>query len=160
MNKQSNWLISLQRDNSDKRHDKHKKWNNSSSSKTTTTGMLLKLWYSVHLRVYLFIYFTSPFLIFRSLTPASTNNIPHIFLPSPITSCSRLLNGCYTVTFPSNVGKSKCSYALTKVSYFYDLEKPGMMGIPSRILGDTGTKIFKHIKSGRVEFLIAVNIRY
>jgi len=132
--------------------------NNNNNNRNATQTLILCS--PACLFIYLFIYFTSPFLIFRSLTPASTNNIPHIFLPSPITSCSRLLNGCYTVTFPSNVGKSKCSYALTKVSYFYDLEKPGMMGIPSRILGDTGTKIFKHIKSGRVEFLIAVNIRY
>jgi len=45
--------------------------------------MLLKLRHSVHLFVCLFIYFTYLFLIFRSLTPASTQNIPHIFLSFP-----------------------------------------------------------------------------
>lgn len=37
-----------------------------------------------------------------------------------------------------------------------------MVDIPSRILGDTGTEIFRtyDIKPGRVEFLIAVNIRF
>jgi len=97
--------------------------------------------------VYLFIshIYSSSFAV--SLQPP--RRIFHTFsFPSPIPSCSRLFNGCYTATFPSTVGKSKCSCALTKVSYFYGLEKPGMVGIPSRILGDTGTEIFKTYKTG------------
>ena len=45
------------------------------------------------------------------------------------------------------MGESKCSYALSEISYFYNLEKPGKFHVPNRILRDTGTKFFKCIQS-------------
>ena len=114
--------------------------------------MLLKL--TLCLPVCLFIdlfishIYSSSFAV--SLQPPRTIFYTFSF-PYPIPSCSRLLTACYTTTFPSTVGKSKCSYALTKVLYFYDMENPGMVGIPSRNLGDTGTEMFKTYKTGTSE---------
>jgi hypothetical protein len=41
------------------------------------------------------------------------------------------------------VGKSKCPYELSDISYFYDLQKPGVFVVPNRIFRDTGTQLFK-----------------
>jgi len=46
------------------------------------------------------------------------------------------------------VGKSKCLYALTEMSHFYDLEKPGTFGVMNQILQDTGKDLFKTHKTG------------
>ena len=48
----------------------------------------------------------------------------------------------------SSLGKSTFSYAVSEMSYFYDLEKPGTFGVPYGILWDTGTELFKIHKTG------------
>jgi hypothetical protein len=47
--------------------------------------------------------------------------------------------------FSLTVGKSKCLYELSEMSYLYDFENPLIFGVPNRILLDTGL-----IKPGRM----------
>ena len=56
---------------------------------------------------------SSPFAVFTSSSP------------SPVPSCLWTADGCPAPVdvFPT-VGRSECSYALSAISYFYDLEKP------------------------------------
>jgi hypothetical protein len=49
--------------------------------------------------------------------------------------------------FPPSVVKSKCSHASSEMSYFYYLKKPGTVGIPNRILHDSGTEVDKAHKT-------------
>ena len=47
--------------------------------------------------------------------------------------------------------KSKCSYAFSEISCFYDWKKnPAVFGVWIRILRDTGTEPFKYHKTGTV----------
>jgi len=46
------------------------------------------------------------------------------------------------------VGKSKCLYALTEMSHFYNLEKPGTFGILNQIFQDNGKDLFKTHNTG------------
>ena len=39
--------------------------------------------------------------------------------------------------------KSKRSYALQEILYFYDLEKPRQFGVPHQVLQASGTEVFK-----------------
>jgi len=41
--------------------------------------------------------------------------------------------------------KSQCSFALSKISYFLDLVKPGTLGFPKRILKDTEREPFTRL---------------
>jgi hypothetical protein len=52
--------------------------------------------------------------------------------------------------FSPTVGKSKSSYALEDMSYFYDREKPRTFGILNQILWDTETELFKTHETGTV----------
>jgi hypothetical protein len=46
------------------------------------------------------------------------------------------------------VGKTKCSYAFLEMTYFSDLEKLGAVGVPKRILQETGPELFQTHKVG------------
>jgi len=48
------------------------------------------------------------------------------------------------------VGKSKFSYAFLEMSYFPDLGKPGVVGVPNPTLRETRPELFKPHKVGRV----------
>jgi hypothetical protein len=52
--------------------------------------------------------------------------------------------------FSPIVGKSKCSQALSEVSYFFDSENPRIFSIPNRIFRETGTNFFNTHKTGTV----------
>ena len=65
--------------------------------------------------------------------------------------------------FGPTVGKSKCSDALSEMSYFYGLKKPGTFGIPNRILRDADIGLFKKGTAmgtrGRMESLYVLRDR-
>lgn len=48
------------------------------------------------------------------------------------------------------MGKSECSYALSEMSYFSDVERPGQFAAPDRILRDTDIELYKTHKIGTV----------
>ena len=52
--------------------------------------------------------------------------------------------------FSPTVGKSKCSYALSEVSYFYELEEPGAFGVRKGIFAGYGDELFKTYKARSV----------
>jgi hypothetical protein len=61
-------------------------------------------------------------------------------------------SGCLTATlhlhmFFSTVTKSKYSFVLSNMSYFYGLENPGTFGVPNRIFRDTETELFRFRKN-------------
>jgi hypothetical protein len=54
--------------------------------------------------------------------------------------------------FGPTVGKSKCSYVLSEMSYFYGLfGNRGTFGLQNRIILATGTEHFKTLKIGAVK---------
>jgi hypothetical protein len=52
--------------------------------------------------------------------------------------------------FPPNVGKSSSCYALSEMSYFHDLEKPGTFGFQKGILRNAAAEFSKNHKTGTV----------
>lgn len=75
--------------------------------------------------------FQYQFIVLRSLQTC----LPH--------SYSLLVEASLTSypILPSSWRKSRRSFELSH-SYFYDLEIPGILGVPSRILQDTGSDTF------------------
>jgi hypothetical protein len=53
--------------------------------------------------------------------------------------------------FSPTVGKSKWSYALSEMSYFYDVEKTGTFGVRNRILRDIEKELFKPHETGPLQ---------
>ena len=111
--------------------------------------VLLKLRHSVHLLISLYI--SVPHLSqsqARLCNHCSTNR-PLQPIPS-VRGWIMALLLLYTHMFSPKVEKSKCSSALSEMSYFYDLEKPGAFCVPNRILRDIGIQLFKTHKTGTV----------
>jgi hypothetical protein len=70
-------------------------------------------------------------------------------IPSPdsVSTSLQISHSSYSI-FSTTVAKSKCSWALSEMSY--DFEKYERVGVPNRILRDIGTEHFKMNKTGTV----------
>ena len=77
--------------------------------------------------------------LFSSLTCIPyTLSLPFLFLP--VSEC--LMAVPVLQMFSPTAVKSKCSYALSEISWFYDLEKRGAFGY--RMLWDNRTEVFQN----------------
>ena len=86
--------------------------------------------------------------------PASANfplSLP--FLPVSGWLMAVLLCRCFVPPW-----ESKCFYSLTELLLYYNLEKRGIFGVPSRILWDTGTELFTTHKTGTNGIPVATTI--
>ena len=109
--------------------------------------------------VCLFIYFVYPFHIFRSLTPTSTNNIPHVsFTGSHTLLLAAAKWMFYCRRFLPSWGNQNVRTHWQKCHIFTTWKNPEWLESRSEFLGTPAQRSLKHIKQGRVEFLIAVNI--
>ena len=83
--------------------------------------------------------------------PSHSHSLLHnySFTHLPIPSSLWPTDGCPTPAdvFRCTVGKSKCSCSVSE-TYFHDFGKSGTFDIPSWILRDTGTELFKTHKTG------------
>jgi hypothetical protein len=108
-------------------------------SRVNFTFIVLKLRHSVHLFI-----FAYPFPILRSLSPDYNHQSTHLPLPLLLLPViGWLIAFLLPWMFSPTVGKSKCSYAESEKSYFYDLENPKTFVFPNRILGQASLKPIK-----------------
>jgi hypothetical protein len=96
------------------------------------------------------LFFTYPFLVFRSLIPSSTITDLHTFLSlSFLPVCSKMMAVLLLPMFSPTVEKQKGSYTLLEISHFYDLNPPPPRNlVTNRILRDARTELFKTHTTG------------
>ena len=111
--------------------------------------MLLKLTHSVHLLIFLYISVPHP-----SQSQSTLHNRQSTDLPLLLLLIWWLLP---LLMFPPTVGKSKCSYVLSEMFYFYDLENIGAFGAVNRIWRETNKTGSVPGKPGRMGSLFLPN---
>ena len=108
--------------------------------------IIIRISHSFHFLIFPFTSIPHPSQSQSTLYSHQPTRLPLPLLFPPVTVL--LMAVLLLYMFRSTVGRSKCSYTLLEIEYFYGLKKLVTFGVPNRILKDTRTELFNPNKSG------------